>query len=429
MKEMKNAELLAYLHNAVKPALGCTEPVCAALVCAAASHAGVGAIQSLQLTVNPGLYKNGMSVAIPHFDAVGIPYAAALGALIGDPDRELQIFDEITPQVAAQAKALVEAGRVTVTLAEGERKLYARCTLTGSEGSAVAEIRDAHTNLVRIEKNGQVVFSKETQNQKGGSSLEDELLASTVAQLRQAAWQLPAEDLEFLLEGITPNETMARLGREQPSPVGIASPLESSLGNSLMERMMKLVGDSVEARLDGCPYAVTSSAGSGSKGLDLLLPLAEAAREAHLDRDQLAHAVAFGHLLNNYINLKIGKLSAVCTCAVAASTSMSAALVALWGGTDEQIGYAINNMTGAVTGMICDGGKPGCTLKLAQSTASAYLSAKMALAGHTLRSTDGICAETPEECIRNMARIANQGMPTMDHEILDIMLHKGDHHE
>lgn len=368
-------------------------------------------------------------MAIPHFDAVGIPYAAALGALIASTREELQIFDAITPELADRAKALVASGKVTVSLAEGEKKIYAHCELTGSEGSATAEIRDAHTNIVRVEKNGQLLFSKDKESKASGSSIEDELLASSIAQLRQAAWQLPPEELDFLLEGISPNETMARLGREQPSAVGIASTLESSLGNSLMERMMKLVGDSIEARLDGCPYAVTSSAGSGSKGLALLLPLAEAAADGHIDRPQLAHAVAFGHLLNSYINLKIGKLSAVCTCAVAASTATAAALVALWGGTDEQIGYAINNMTGAVTGMICDGGKPGCALKLAQSTASAYLSAKMALSGHTLRSTDGICADTPEECIRNMARIANQGMPTMDHEILDIMLHKGDRHE
>ena len=423
---MNNDSLLTYLKNTVKPALGCTEPVCAALASAAASHTGIGQIRFIHLTVNPGLYKNGMSVAIPHFDKVGIPYAAALGALIARTDRELEIFEDITPELASKAKKLVKDGKVQISLAAEAKKLYVHSTLEGSEGMADAEIRDSHTNIVRIEKNGHPLWIKSSQNRATENKLEEDLQQATVAEIRKAAWNLPSNQLSFLLEGMEQNEIMAKQGKEKPSPIGIASTMEHDLGNSLMDQMMKKVAESIEARLDGCPYAVTSSAGSGSKGLALLLPLQEAAQESGIGKDQLAHAIAFGHLLNSYINMKIGRLASVCTCAMAASTSAAAALTALWGGNDRQIGFAINNMTGAVSGMICDGGKPGCALKLAQATAAAYISARMAMAGHTLRPTDGICDASPEACIGNMARIAKEGMKSMDSVILDIMMKKKD---
>ncbi|MFC2661784.1 MAG: L-serine ammonia-lyase, iron-sulfur-dependent, subunit alpha, partial [Eubacterium sp.] len=176
--------------------------------------------------------------------------------------------------------------------------------------------------------------------------------------------------------------------------------------------------------LDGCPYSVTSSAGAGSKGLALTIPLSVAAKYAGSSREQLARALAFGHLVNSYINAVIGKLSAVCTCAAAASTAAAAALVKLWGGTEEQMGFAIRNMTGSVSGMICDGGKTGCAMKLAMATSAAYLSAQMAVKNSVLRESDGICAVTPEQCIVNTAQIANVGMAEVDSEILSIMLAK-----
>lgn len=421
---MKTSDAITYLRHTVQPSLGCTEPACAALCCAAASETGIGEVESLKLVVNPGLYKNAMSVAIPGFDEVGMSYAAALGALLKRTDKELQIFEDLTPDISKAAKELVADRKITVTVDYGKKGIYAHCEIEGSLGKASAEIQGSHTNIVKVTKDDQILFEKGKTAAAKGDPFEEELKKSTIAEIVSAVEDMKFSDISFLLEGIEPNETTAAYGKANPGPVGIASTLYDSLGNSLMERMMKKVGTSIEARLGGALCTVMSSAGSGSKGLAVILPIAEAAKDMNATDEKLARALALGHLVNSYINLIIGKLSAFCTCAAGASVGASCGLTYLWGGGAKEVGYAINNMTGAVAGMICDGGKTGCGLKLTQATSSAYLSARMAVSGHTLRATDGICDRTPEACVAHLASLANQGMKEADREILNIMLNK-----
>lgn len=195
-------------------------------------------------------------------------------------------------------------------------------------------------------------------------------------------------------------------------------------GNGLIERVVTKVAAAAEARLEGCPYATMSSAGSGSKGIAVILLVVETAKEIGASQSSLLHALAFGHLLNEYINSKIGKLTPVCTCAIASCTAAFAVVTWLMGGTDEQIGFAIRNMTGNITGMLCDGGKVGCALKLATASHAAMLSALLAVSGVGLRPTDGICAVSPEDCIAHIARIGADGMRHMDKVILSIMKNK-----
>ena len=421
---MKKEEALAFLHNTVKPSLGCTEPACAALCAAAAAEKLHGNIRRISMTVNPGLYKNGMSVAIPGFDRVGMDYAAALGALIGTTEGELQIFEAITQEIAKQAKTLVASGAVRVT-ADHERKgIYARCEVTTDGETAQAIIQNAHTNLVMVSHNGTVCFQKEQQPGSSGKDPAAALKTMTVAEISHLVDSMTLSGLDWLLEGAAVNNDVAAYGAQHPSPIGIAATLHQDFCGSEADEMMCSVGAAIESRLDGCPYSVISSAGAGSKGLALTIPLSVAAKHTKASREQLARALAFGHLVNSYINAVIGKLSAVCTCAAAASTAAAAALVKLWGGTEEQMGFAIRNMTGTVSGMICDGGKTGCAMKLAMATSAAYLSAQMAVKNSVLRESDGICAASPEQCIANIAQIANIGMANVDSEILRIMLAK-----
>lgn len=424
MTRMNKDEALAFLRSTVKPSLGCTEPACAALCAAAAAQELRGDVRGVALTVNPGLYKNGMSVAIPGFDRVGMDYAAALGALIGSTAAELQIFEGITPEVAERARELVESGRVRVDVDRGQRSIYARCEVTSDGEVAEAVIRGAHTNVVMVSHNGTVRFQGEKDSAAGAADPTADLQRMTIAQISRLVDGMGLEELDWLLEGIGVNDAVAEYGTEHPSPVGIASTLQADLGTGEADQMMRAVGAAIESRLDGCPRSVTSSAGAGSKGLALTIPLGVAARHAGSSPLELARALAFGHLVNSYINAVVGKLSAVCTCATAASTAASAALVKLWGGSEEQMGLAIRNMTGTVSGMICDGGKTGCAMKLAMATSAAYLSARMAVGGSSLRVSDGICADTPEQCITNVAQVANVGMADVDEQILRIMLQK-----
>ncbi len=421
---MKKEEALAFLHNTVKPSLGCTEPACGALCAAAAAHILSGEITGITMTLNPGLYKNGMSVAIPGFDRTGMDYAAARGAFIRDTKKELQIFEGITPEISAKARAFVEEGKVQIHVDRSRHSIYAFCEVRSGNETATALIRDAHTDLVFLAHNEQVCFEKPEAAKNDPGNTTDALCAMSLKEISLLADTFEMSELEFLVDRLIPNDTLSAYGKEHPSPVGITSAMNTSFGHSELEEMMAGVGAAIEARLDGCPFSVTSSAGAGSKGLALSIPLSIAARRGNIPRLQLARALAFGHLVNSYCNAVIGKLSAMCTCAVAASTAASAALVKLWGGTEEQMGFAIRNMTGAVSGMICDGGKTGCAMKLSTATAAAYLSAKMAVSSFTLRESDGICAASPEENIKNIARIANTGMANVDEVILDIMLSK-----
>lgn len=190
---------------------------------------------------------------------------------------------------------------------------------------------------------------------------------------------------------------------------------------NLASRITLAVTAAAESRLDGCPLPTMSSSGAGTKGLVVILPISETAKAIGADRLHTCRALALGHLVNRYINAFVGKLSPMCSCVMCSSTAAAAGMAFLLGGTDEQIGWAIRNMSGTVTGMICDGGKGGCAMKVATGSFAALTSALHAVNNVALRTSDGICAETPEQCIKNMASIGINGMAGADQEIIRLM--------
>jgi L-cysteine desulfidase len=426
---MTKNEMLELLRQNVVPALGCTEPVCAALAAADASRAAGGTVQKIQLDVSRSLYKNGMSVGIPSFEKVGLKYAAALGACIADPAAGLEIMKQITPDIAGRAAALADGGCVRVTVAEQENGVYARAHVTTDAGEGISVIRGGHTNIVLTQANGKDLYRKESSVSASGPELLEKLKTLTVSEIRALAASASEEELAFLTDGAEMNEALADYGIHENAGIGISGVLRQNaggflIGNSLMERIMVRVASATEARLEGCPLSTMSSAGSGSKGIAVVLPIVETARALGCDAKTERQALAFGHLMNEYMNAHIGKLTAICNCAMAASTAAAASLTWLLGGTDEQIGFAVRNMTGDITGMVCDGGKVGCALKLATAMAAAVFSAVLAVNGVGLRPSDGICGTTPEECIQNVSRFSRLGLANADREILNIMLEK-----
>lgn len=427
---MDKQDLINLLKVDVVPALGCTEPVCVALCAAYAGGLLKGEITQITVTVNTGIYKNGMSAGIPNCSEVGLDYAAAIGAVLKKPGKQLQLLSDVTETILAQSRTLVAKGAVTVTLDPEQTGLYVKCDLVTTDGTSSCIIQNAHTNLVHLEKDGEVLYHPRNAAQSAADSRIVNMLKETkISQIRTLVDTMTDSELEFLLDGVEMNEALAAYSQTIPAGVGIGDALRKKLGsslfaNDLLNRILAKVASAAESRLDGCPLPTMSSSGAGTKGLVVILPVSETAKEIHADKTQTLRALALAHLINRYINAHIGKLSPMCSCVTASSTAAAAAITYLLGGNDEQIGYAIRNMSGTVTGMICDGGKVGCALKVATGSAAAFLSAITAVNNAALRVSDGICAETPEDCIRNMANIGIRGMAQTDREILRIMEEK-----
>lgn len=427
---MNKGQMIELLKKDVVPALGCTEPVCVALAAANAGSVIEGNIESVDVKVNAGIYKNGMSAGIPNCKEVGLNWAAAIGVVLKNPEKSLELLADLTPELLERAEELLSGEKVSVSVKEDEKSLYVKCVIKTELGESICLIQDAHTNVVLLKKDEQILFEKEKLASKGSSDqLIDDLIHMKISEIRELVSEATEEELEFILDGVKINESLAMYSEEHDVGVGIADSLRKEknialLGDSLMNRILLKVSSAAESRLDGCSLPTMSSSGAGTKGLVVILPVSETAKEIGASKVQTVKAIAFAHLVNRYINAYIGKLSPMCSCVMASSTAAAAGITYLLGGTDEQIGHAIRNMSGTVTGMICDGGKVGCAMKVSMGSMAALVSAITAVNGAALRVSDGICAETPEECIKNMARIGINGMAQTDKEILNIMIEK-----
>ena len=427
---MNKEQMLELLRKDVVPALGCTEPVCVALCAANAGNLLEGNIEAIEVFTNAGIYKNGMSAGIPNCSKVGLEWAAALGAFLKNSEKSLELLADVNEEILVKAEALVEAGKVSVKVDENAKSLYVKCILRSKDEEVICIIQNAHTNIVHLSRNGEVLLEKETTTTVAGDdALVNTLLKMSIADIRKLVATATEEELEFMLDGVAMNESLAKYSETKEVGVGIAKNLRKEinaglLANDLANKIVLQVASAAESRLDGCPLPTMSSSGAGTKGLVVILPVSETAKVIGASKLQTVQALAFAHLVNRYINGYVGKLSPMCSCVMCSSTAASAGITWLLGGNDEQIAYAIRNMCGTVTGMLCDGGKVGCALKVSTGSFAALMSAIHAVNNVALRVSDGICAETAEQCIKNMARVGNQGMKATDAEILAIMTTK-----
>lgn len=424
---LNKQEALALLEKEVVPALGCTEPVAVALAAAVASDAVGGEVVSVRVTSNPGIYKNGMGVGIPGFDKVGLKYAAALGAYLRNPDKGLELFSGIDDGIRARTNALVDAGNAYADIAPEETGLYCLAVVESDKGTGVATIRGSHGNVVRIERNGEVLLDTRGGIAGGsGNELHKKLIAMRIRDIRALVESMSDAELECMLRGKELNCAMAdaHSTAARITPALQAFSDSDVWGESLQSRIMMRTAACAENRMSGCPLPVMSSAGSGNHGVMAIIPLVELAAWYGIGDERLTRALAISHLLNVYIKQFTGRLSALCGCGVAAAAATSAAMVWLLEGDDEAMSGAIINMAANVTGMICDGGKVGCALKLATSASAALMSAQLALKGVVIAASDGIAAATAEEVIRAMGRVSSPGMVETDKVILDIMMDK-----
>lgn len=420
-------ELTELIREDMRPALGVTEPGAIAFAVSTARKHTSGDIRKILLRLNSGMFKNAFTCGIPGSDQVGNYHAAALGAIAADPDKGLECLDGVTAEQDGQAKEMVKAGLVQVEMTEITSRIFIEATVQTSEGSACVTIRDAHTNIVKIQENGATVWEKPCED---GSHQEavPTIHHFSLAQLREYALTVPIDEISFIRKAYDVNLSLFEAGLRSPRTTYAPYLLAANGGKVISEDEQKtaslLCNAAIEARVLGLPGAAMSITGSGAHGIIATMPLYASCQVKGYSEEMLLRATSLSYLVCMYIKEYSGKLSAFCGCAIAAGTGTACGLTLLRGGSLEDMTRAICNLASSITGMICDGGNQGCTMKGVVAVDAVWRSVDMAMAGVSIDSVHGINGATPEETMRNMGRIASPGMVGTEKTIVEILAEK-----
>ena len=440
--EKRQSEIIGLIRKEVKPALGCTEPIAVALAAAKAMEiieekctcCGERWRQNgdyrLNIEVSGNILKNGMGVGIPGTGMVGLHIAAALGAVCGKSEYGLEVLHDINDDMAATAKRLVEEDRVKVGLADTPHKLYVKVSVEeGQAHCASVVIEDDHDKIVESSFDHHIISSlSKSAGKQEENHAEMTDYGLTVKEIYDFAEHAPFEDIKFILESRDLNLALAREGLHADYGLKVGRTILSDnykkvFGEDFMSYAMGMTAAASDARMAGCTLPAMSNSGSGNQGITATMPVISYALKYGISDEKLARALVLSHLTAIHIKSYLGKLSALCGCVIA-STGSSCGIVYLEGGGYEQICSAIKNMIGNITGMVCDGAKVGCAMKVASGVSSAVQSAVLAMDGICISSNDGIIEDDIEKTIRNLGKIGSVGMQTADNMILDIMVCK-----
>ncbi len=445
----RQKELIELIHKEVKPALGCTEPIAVALAVAKAveilSENSTSCKDSccslwrltadfrLNIQVSGNILKNGMGVGIPGTGMVGLHIAAALGAVCGKSSYGLEVLKDLNDNSIARAKELVEQKKIVISVADTEHLLYVKATVNIGTKEASAEvnpkayaiIEDDHDKIVETSYADRILMSSES----GAAAKEPSTLdyGLTVKEILDFATTAEYEDIKFILADRDLNLALAREGLEGRYGLMVGRTIRENqaevFGDDYMSFAMGLTAAASDARMAGCTLPAMSNSGSGNQGITVSMPVIAYAIRYGVSDEDLARALILSNLIAIHIKSYLGKLSALCGCVVA-STGSACGIVLLKRGGYPQVCAAVKNMIGNITGMVCDGAKVGCAMKVASGVSSAIQSAILAMSGTSVKETDGIIDRDIEQTIRNLGRIGSVGMQSTDRLILDIMVRK-----
>lgn len=423
-------ELTKLISDDMRPALGVTEPGAIAFAVATAKKYITGEVKNIRLVLNSGMYKNAFTCGIPNSSEVGNEHAAALGYVAADADKGLECLEGVKPHHNREAKALISEGKVKVELGDISSRIYIFAEVTTSEGFASVTIRDTHTNITQITKDGTTVFEKKTVDQWANENISVPLIHRyTLRRLLNYARTVPIEEIRFIRQAYDLNMALFEQALKSRS-----TPFAHYLFKKNGQRIISdneqtsaslLCNAAIEARVLGLSLPAMSITGSGAHGIIATLPLYASAQVNHYTEEQLLRATALSYLVCMYIKEYSGKLSAFCGCAIAAGTGMACGLAFLKGGTLKTLQLVIQNMASSITGMICDGGNHGCTMKSIVAVDAAFQSVNFALEGIAIGHSHGINGSSPEETMRHIGMIASPGMVETEKVILKIMTEKG----
>ncbi len=416
---------LQKLKEEFVPALGCTEPVAVAYAAAKAKEILNQTPERIEFHVSGNIFKNGMGVGIPGSGMVGLTIAGALGAFGGNPKAGLEVLDGISDDILELAETFVANGSVNVNVKSAVAKLYIECICYKGKDSGRVIIQDRHTNVIMAERNGNVLYHNTPDASEGNAKKLDGWSFESIYDFINA---VELSEIEFLEKGISLNKSIAEEGLRGDYGLQVGKSMllnikKGLLSEDLMNRSIMLTAAASDARMAGSSMPVMSNCGSGNQGISVTLPVVVAAEELKVDQEKLLRALALALLITIYMKSFVGQLSALC--GVLLSTAGAACgITYIMGGTFQQLGMTLQNMTGSVTGMICDGAKYGCSHKISASVGAAIQSSLLAMNHNSLNGMNGIIDDDVELTIRNIGRLANEGMEVTDEVILKTMLEK-----
>ena len=433
---MTNPELLQLLRSEVIPAIGCTEPIAVALCTARAKELLGAEPDAITVYLSKNVYKNALAVGIPNTGMTGLPIAIALGATVGKSEYMLEVLRDTTPEAVAYAKQYMLSVPAQIHINyEAPSILYIHVEVRKGEQMAQATIMDEHTKFVEEASPKSSPKGKDFSTAQNTLPLREGMGGGlNLRRVYDFATNVETSELNFLLEGAEMNTAAAEtsfadqyghgLGRLLRASTLTATPeMEKLFGNTLFTKIISYTCGACDARMSGAMVQVMSNSGSGNQGISCSIPVYLYAKENGCSEERTLRALALSNLTVIYIKQSLGRLSALCGCVVAA-TGSAAGITYLMGGNYEEITYAIKNMIANISGMICDGAKPGCALKVTSGVATAIFSAYLAMQHSYADSTEGIVEDDIDRTIRNLTRIGHDGMQVTDDLILDIMTHK-----
>lgn len=415
------------IQEDMKPALGVTEPGAIAFSAAKARSFTQGAVEEVLVRLNSGMYKNAFTCGIPNSSEVGNQFAAALGIIAGDWEKGLESLANVTPADNGEAKKLVEAGKIQVKLSGISSEIFIETTVKTTKDRCTVTIRGSHTNIVRITVNGEIRFEAEAAKEAEAEAAPD-IHRYTLAQIVDFAKTVPIEEITFIRQAFSVNLALLEEGLSSKRTTFAPHLLKMNGGQVISDDELAtaqlLCNAAIEARVIGLSKPAMSITGSGAHGIIATMPLYAACKVRGLSEEQLLRATALSYLVCMYIKEHSGRLSAFCGCAIAAGTGMACGLTLLRGGGLEDMAKVIQNMASSITGMICDGGNQGCTMKGIVAVDAAFRSVEFAMNGVCISPVHGINGKTPEETMAYMGRIASPGMVGTEKTIVEIFEEK-----
>lgn len=426
VSESKREKIIALINREVVPAIGCTEPVAVAL-CVAKATELLGTMPTrIEAALSGNMLKNAMGVGIPGTGMIGLPIAMALGALVGKSAYGLEVLKDVTPEAVELASRYISEDHISISHDEkAPSKLHVDVTVRDEEGNSVrAIISCEHTHFVLLEKNGETLL----QEQIAGDSAENhDDIALDLATVYEFATETPLEEISFIMEAKRLNMAAAQTALSGDYGHSLGATIRryglKYYGDTPVEHMISYTSAACDARMGGAPVAVMSNSGSGNQGITATMPVVSFAADMEATEEQTIRALILSHLTSIYIKQSLGRLSALCGCVVA-STGASAAIVYLMGGGFNEVCAAVKNMVANLTGMICDGAKPSCALKISSGVSTAMMSAMLAMNGKCVTSTEGIISEDVDATIHNLTSIGREAMNETDRLVLRIMTSK-----